>query len=102
MSREFTLVLLGSGAMAAGYAVAPDGEDVVEKQADVAAAAQTGQPAGTTSHHRSHGGGMFLFVHSSGYAGYSTAPGRTAASPAVSRGGFGGTGRGVGAGGAAG
>lgn len=100
MSREFTLVLLGSGALAAGYLAAPDGEAAVEEKADAVAAAQTGHQPGTTGSHRT-GHSHFFFVHTGGYAGYSTPPGRSAASPAVARGGFGATGHGVGAGGAA-
>lgn len=102
MSREFSLVLLGAGALTAGYLLAPDGSEAVDQQADAVAAAQTGHPAGTTSSHRTgHGHAMFFFVHTGGYAGYSTPPGRSAASPGVARGGFGGAGRAVGAGGAA-
>ena len=99
MSREFSLVLLGAGALTAGYLLAPAGEDEVDKQADAVAAAQTGHQPGTTSTHRHGGHGMFLFVHTGGYAGYNTAPGRTAASPGVSRGGFGTTGHAAGGGG---
>ncbi len=104
MSREFSLVLLGAGALTTGYVLAPSGDDAVEKQADAVAAAQTGHQPGTTSSHRT-GGGHFFFVHTGGYAGYNTAPGRSAASPGVNRGGFGGTARatgGVGGGSAAG
>ena len=101
MSREFSLVLLGAGALTAGYLLAPDTEEAMEKQADVAAAQQTGHPNDTGSSHRRHGGGVFIFVHSSGYAGYNTPPGRSAASPGVTRSGFGSTGRGVGGGGSA-
>ena len=96
MSREFSLVLLGAGALTAGYLMAPDGTDEVEKRADAVAAQQTGHQPGTTSTHRT-GGSHFFFVHTGGYAGYSTPPGRSAASPGVARGGFGGTGRAAGA-----
>ncbi len=92
MSREFSLVLLGAGALTAGYLAAPSGDDAVEQQADAVAAAQTGHQPGTTSSHRT-GHSHFFFVHTGGYAGYSTPPGRSAASPGVTRGGIGGMAR---------
>ena len=95
MSREFSLVLLGAGALTAGYLTAPDGDAAVEQKADEVAAAQTGHQNGTTSSHRG-GHSHFFFVHTGGYAGYSTPAGRSAASPGVARGGFGGTGRATG------
>lgn len=99
MSREFSLVLLGAGVLTAGYFAAPSTDDEVEKKADEKAAARVGDNGhanGTGRHY--HGGGIF-WVHSIGYAGAGTGVGRPAASPAVSRGGFGGTGRAVGGGG---
>lgn len=92
MSREFSLVLLGAGILTAGYFAAPSPDEEVEKKAEEQAARRTGH-----THYR--GGHMLLFVHSSGYAGAGTAPGK-AASPTVSRSGFGGSGRAMGGGGA--
>ncbi len=87
MSREFSLVLLGAGILSAGYFVAPSNAEELEKKADDQAAAQVGEDPNQT-HHRHRTGGMFLFIHSPGYAaGYGG--GRTAAMPGVSRGGFG-------------
>jgi len=90
MSREFGLVLLGSGILTAEYFTAPSPEDEMEKKADEQAAERTGHPA----HHRSHYGHvpLFLFVHSPAYAGNKM--GRPASySPTTRAGGFGGAGR---------
>ena len=96
MSREFSLVLLGSGILTAGYFLAPSPEAELEKKAEEKAAARVGHD--TTTHHRRHGMvPLIFFVHSPGYAGGSY--GRAPASPTVSRSGFGGVGRTMGAGG---
>ncbi len=94
MSREFSLVLLGAGILTAGYFAAPSPEDELERKADEQAARRVGH---TTTTHRRSGGPLVLFVHGPGYAGsgYSRAP----AMPSVSRGGIGGIGRAMGAGG---
>lgn len=87
MGREFSLVLLGAGVLTAGYFAAPSPADELEKKAEDQAAAQVGHDTsrGTYRH-----GGMFLFIHSPGYAGgYGS---RSPAMPGVSRGGFGGIG----------
>ena len=95
MSREFSLVLLGAGILSAGYFAAPSPDEELEKKADEQAAARVGHSHGS---HRTHG--MFLFVHSPGYAGY--AGNRSPAVPnGTTRGGFGGMGKAVGAGGGA-
>jgi hypothetical protein len=97
MSREFSLVLLGSGILTAGYFLAPSPEDELERKAEEQAAVRVGhdgEHARTTYY---HGGHVVFFVHSPGYAGGSY--GRSAASPTVSRSGFGGVGRSMGAGG---
>lgn len=90
MSREFSLVLLGTGILSAGYFSAPSHEEELEQKAEAHAARQTGH---TTTSHRVHT--PLIWLHTPGYAGsYS---GRSAAHPTVSRGGFGGAGRAVGA-----
>ncbi|OWK47037.1 hypothetical protein [Fimbriiglobus ruber] len=90
MSREFSLVLLGTGILTAGYFAAPSPEDELEKKADEQAAARVGDNSGNPNHHYGHG---LIFVHSPGYVGrYGSSPGRSPASPSVSRGGFGGAG----------
>jgi hypothetical protein len=89
MSREFGLVLLGSGILTAGYFAAPSPEEEMERKADEQAAERTGHP-----HQRSHYGHvpLFLFVHSPAYAGNRT--GRPASySPTTRAGGFGSAGR---------
>ena len=90
MSREFGLVLLGSGILSAGYFTAPSPEDEMEKKADEQAAERTGHPH--DSHHYRTGHGFFLFVHSPAYAG--NRMGRPSVySPTTRAGGFGGAGR---------
>jgi hypothetical protein len=89
MSKEFSLVLLGAGILTAGYFAFPVAEEEMEAKAEEQAAARTGH-----SNYRSHyhGGGMFLFIHSGGYAGHPS--GRPAAYSSTSRaGGFGTTGK---------
>lgn len=94
MSREFSLVLLGAGILTAGYFVAPSRDEELEKKADEQAARQVGH---RDTHHRSHMGiPLLLFVHSRGFAGPSA---RSPAMPSTNRGGIGGTGRAMGAGG---
>jgi hypothetical protein len=89
MSKEFTLVLLGSGVLTAGYFAVPSAEEEMDKKAEEQAAERTGH--GSRYHHRGVGF-IPLFIHSHGYSGSST--GRPAAYSATSRsGGFGGVGR---------
>jgi hypothetical protein len=94
MSREFSLVLLGAGILTAGYFAAPSREEELEQKADEQAARQVGHK--DTTHYRRTGIPLILFVHSPGYAGPST---RSPAMPSTNRGGIGGTGRAMGAGG---
>jgi hypothetical protein len=94
MSREFSLVLLGAGILTAGYFAAPSRDEELEKKADEQAAKQVGHR--DTTHRRHMGIPLILFVHSPGYAGSST---RSPAMPSTNRGGIGGTGRSMGAGG---
>ena len=94
MSREFSLVLLGAGILTAGYFAAPSRDEELEQKAEEQAARRVGHQNGS---HRHGMVPLFFFVHSPGYAG--SAVGKSAASPSVARGGFGGVGRSVGAGG---
>ncbi len=90
MSKEFGLVLLGAGVLTAGYFTLPAGEDEMEAKAEEQAATRTGHHSG--SHYRT--GGMFIWIHSPGYAG--TSSGRPMAYSSTSRaGGFGGVGRSI-------
>lgn len=97
MSKEFTLVLLGSGILTAGYFTVPPAEEEMEAKAEEQAATRTGHSS--SSYHRYHTGGLFLWVHSPGYAGHTS--GRPAAySPTTRSGGFGSVGRSFSGGGA--
>ena len=97
MSREFGLVLLGSGILTAGYFTIPSPEEEMERKADEQSAARTGHNSDGT--HRRYGMmPLFLFVHSPAYAGNAT--GRPSAySPTTRAGGFGSAGRAVSGGG---
>jgi hypothetical protein len=87
MSKEFSLVLLGAGVLTAGYFAIPPVEEEMELKAEEQAAHRTGH---TGTHYRT--GGMFLWIHSPGYAGNTT--GRPSAYSSTSRaGGFGTFGR---------
>lgn len=82
MSREFSLVLLGAGALTAGYFMWP--EQDFEKRAEEQAQARVGGQRTRT------GGGMLLFIHTGGGGAYSrTGTARSPAMASVSRGGFG-------------
>lgn len=97
MSKEFSLVLLGSGILTAGYFTIPTAEEGMEAKAEEQAAHRTGHSS--SSYHRHHTGGVFLWVHSAGYAGHTS--GRPAAySPTTRSGGFGSISRGYSGGGA--
>jgi hypothetical protein len=97
MSKEFSLVLLGSGILTAGYFTIPSAEEGMEEKAEEQAAHRTGHSHST--YHRYHTGGLFLWVHSPGYAGHPS--GRPAAhSPTTRSGGFGSISRGFSGGGA--
>jgi hypothetical protein len=88
MSKEFSLVLLGTGILTAGYFLAPTAEEEMEVKADEQAAQRTGH----TNYRHGYGGAYFLWVHSSGYAGNTS--GRPAAYSSTSRaGGFGSIGK---------
>jgi len=85
MSREFSLVLLGAGVLTAGYFAAESIDAKLEAKANEQASTRTG-----------HGfyPGLFLFIHSPGYAGRAGTGGRPAAySPSTRSGGFGAAGR---------
>lgn len=97
MSREFSLVLLGSGVLATGYFAAPSPAEELEQKAEAQAAARVGHTTHSTTH-RSHGFVPLLFLHSPGYA-TGRATSRPASMPGVSRGGFGGTSHAVSGGG---
>lgn len=88
MSRELSLVLVGSGILTAGYFLYPDEEKALLEKQDEQARQQV---AGNNNNngHRSYRPG-FIFIHT-GYAhGYSGSTSRPVAmGGSVSRGGFG-------------
>lgn len=88
MSREFSLVLLGSGILTAGYFLYPE-EDIEAKQQE-----QVQKQVAGNNHHRTHySHGGFLWIHTGGW-GSSSPSGRSVAMGGnVSRGGFGSIGR---------
>lgn len=91
MSREFSLVLLGSGILTAGYFIAPDPAEALAEKADDQAAHRVG-----SSTYRSHYYGHYpiLFLHGGGYSGSGSVRGRPmSATAGVTRGGLGGIGR---------
>jgi hypothetical protein len=83
MTREFSLVLLGAGVLTAGYFLWPEEDAKIQAQANEKMGRQV---AGTRMHH----GYVPIFIHTGRWAAGGAPP---AASGAVSRGGFGGTGR---------
>jgi hypothetical protein len=94
MGREFTLVLLGTGILSAGYFAAASDEEEHQKESDKQAAHRVGG----SGHY--HGGYHvpLIFAHSMGYSGSST--GRPyAANAGITRGGIGGIGHAATAGG---
>ncbi len=95
MSREFSLVLLGSGILTAGYFLAPDPADAMADKADRQTADRVA--ANEQNRHHYYGGHYFLWAHSAGYT--SRYGGGTSAMTGVSRGGFGGFGHASGGGG---
>jgi hypothetical protein len=83
MTRELSLVLLGSGILSAGYFLFQDNEDLAAKEED-----QMRQQVGTSNGHR-YGGTMFIYYH----GGYSSARTSPALGGSVASRGFGGIGR---------
>ncbi len=85
MSREFSLVLLGSGVMTAGHFLFP------EPDVEAAQNEQLEAQASNHSHHSS-----FIWIHS-GYGYGSSRTSLSAATGSIRTGGFGSFGRGAGA-----
>lgn len=92
MSREFSLVLLGSGILTAGYFTAPSPEEEMAKKQEEQGAERVGDKNGGTNR-TYRPGGMFLFIHSPYYGGGTTAGRPAAYSPTTRAGGLGAAGR---------
>jgi|SRR5436305_989735 hypothetical protein len=93
MTREFSLVLVGSGILTAGYFVYPDEDKELEAKQNEQVAQQLGGNANNNNGHRTYHP-HFIWIHTGawgGSGGYSRAP---AMGGGISRGGFGGIGRG--------
>lgn len=91
MSREFSLVLLGSGILTAGYFTAPSPEEAMENKQNEQGNDRVGGPRQGSPGYRP--GGMFVFIHSPYYGGGTTAGRPAAYSPTTRAGGFGSAGR---------
>ncbi|MGL4421516.1 MAG: hypothetical protein ACRCZF_12675 [Gemmataceae bacterium] len=97
MGKELTLVLLGAGVLGGAYLLAED--PAIENDARVEAEAQqqlvrsdtTGNGNGHSTYHRTHF--PLIWMHSTSYMGGATS--RAPSMTPVTRGGFGGIGRGA-------
>jgi hypothetical protein len=83
MTREFSLVLLGSGLLTTGYFAWP--EQDFEKRAEE----QARQRVGGNANARRTGGSTFIYIGSFGGGSSSVSGGRSPAMASVSKGGFG-------------
>src|SRR5688500_17711829 len=94
MTREFSLVLVGSGILTAGYFLYPDDDVEAKQQAQVQQ--QVAGKNENNSGHRRHYGPGFIWIHTGAWGAGSPASGArpTAMGGNVSRGGFGNIGRG--------
>jgi len=98
MTREFSLVLVGSGILTTGYFVYPD-EDLEAKQKEQVEqqlAGNGGNGNGNPPHARHHYRVGYIWLHPMGWSsgGYSSSRPVAMGGGHVSRGGFGGIGRG--------
>lgn len=94
MTREFSLVLVGSGILTAGYFLYPD-DDLEAKQKEQVQQQVAGNNNNNNGHRRTHGPG-FIWIHTGAWGASSPASGArpVAMGGNVSRGGFGSIGRG--------
>jgi hypothetical protein len=93
MTREFSLVLVGSGILTAGYFLYPDDDLEAKQQEQVQQQLAGNNNQNNQGHRRSHVG--FIWIHTGAWGPAGTA-GRPVAmgGGSVSRGGFGNIGRG--------
>ncbi len=90
MSREFSLVLVGSGILTAGYFLYPDETQAKEDEAINNQVAGKSSSSGS-SYHRSGGG--FIFIHTGGWGSSGSSVRGPATASAGRSGGFGSLGR---------
>lgn len=88
MTRELSLVLVGSGILTAGYFLYPD-DDIEAKQKEQVEQQVAGN--NNNNQRRTHYGPGFIWIHTGAWGGGSSANGArsTAMGGNVSRGGFG-------------
>lgn len=94
MSRELSLVLLGSGILTAGYFLYSDDDELAAKQKE-----QVEQQVAGNNNNNNNGrrtsGGHFIWIHTGAWGGASASSGSRPVAMgggSVSRGGFGGLG----------
>lgn len=94
MTRELSLVLVGSGILTAGYFLYPE-EDLEAKQKEEVGEQVAGNEDNKNGHRRTHLGPAFLWIHTGAWGSRSAASGArpTAMGGKVARGGFGSLGR---------
>ena len=95
MTREFSLVLVGSGILTAGYFLYPDDElEAKQKEAVQQQVAGNNNNNNNNGFRRSHAG--FIWIHTGAWGPAGASGGRPVAmgGGSVSRGGFGSIGRG--------
>src|SRR5262245_63376169 len=95
MTRELSLVLVGSGILTAGYFLYPD-EDVEAKQKEQVEQQVAGNNNNNNNEHRRHYRPGFIWIYTGAWGHSSPASGSrpTAMGGNTSRGGFGSIGRG--------
>lgn len=114
MSREFTLVLLGSSILTAGFFNAPTDEETVDRKAEEAGAERIGSEpvsdqvtsdttTSTTTRHYHRSYRPIMFIHTSSYPMSTMGPSRGTSGPSplshtAARSGFGRTGGSIGVG----
>ena len=92
MTREFSLVLVGSGMLTAGYFAYP-AEDLEARQDEQVKQQLAGNQQQNNQGHTGHYRTGFIWIHAWGHSGHGSRPAAMGGGH-VSRGGFGGIGRG--------
>ena len=94
MTREFSLVLVGSGILTTGYFMYPE-EDLEAKQKEQVAQQLGGNANNNNNGQRQYRGGGFIWIHTGAWASSGGSRSVAMGGGNVSRGGFGGIGRGA-------